>query len=158
MDVPRLAVYNVEQFGPGHVVDIETAAFLECWRVNCLGAFLFGREVARAMLTRGRGTLIFTGATAATRGRDGYANMAVGKWGQRALAQCMARELGPKGNHVVHVIIDGGILNEHATPIMQQRMLKLFPDEIAENYLALHRQHPSTWTHELDLRPWLERF
>lgn len=158
MDVPKLAVYNVEHFGPGHVVDIETDAFLECWRVNCLGAFLVGREVARAMLTRGRGTLIFTGATAATRGRDGYANMAVGKWGQRALAQCMARELGPKGIHVAHVIIDGGILKDYAPAFMHERMLGLFPDEIAENYLALHRQHPSAWTQELDLRPWVEKF
>ncbi|MBS0371426.1 MAG: SDR family NAD(P)-dependent oxidoreductase [Proteobacteria bacterium] len=158
LGVPQLAVYNVEHFGPGHVVDIETAAFLECWRVNCLGAFLVGREVAKAMLTRGCGTLIFTGATAATRGRDGYANMAVGKWGQRALAQCMARELGPKGIHVAHVILDGGILKDTAPTFMQERMLGLFPDQIAENYLALHRQHPSTWTQELDLRPWLEKF
>lgn len=158
LGVPRLAVYNVEHFGPGHVVDIETAAFLECWRVNCLGAFLFGREVAKAMLTRASGTLIFTGSTAATRGREGYANMAVGKWGQRALTQCMARELGPKGIHVAHVILDGGILKKNAPTFMQERMLGLFPEQIADNYLALHRQHPSTWTQELDLRPWMEKF
>lgn len=158
LDVPQLAIYNVEHFGPGQVVDIETSAFVECWRVNCLGAFLVGREVARAMLTRGRGTLIFTGATAATRGREGYANMAVGKWGQRALAQCMARELGPKGIHVAHVILDGGILSAQAPSIKREKMLDLFPEEIAETYLALHRQHPSTWTQELDLRPWIEKF
>lgn len=158
LDVPSLAVYNIEHFGPGHVVDIETAAFLECWRINCLGAFLVGREVARAMLTHGSGTLIFTGATAALRGRDGYANMAVGKWGLRALAQCMARELGPKGIHVAHVVIDGGILRQGASPLQWQHMSGLFPDEIAENYLALHRQHRSTWTQELDLRPWVEKF
>lgn len=158
LDVPRLAVYCTEHFGPGHVVDIETAAFVDCWEVNCLGAFLVGREVARAMLTRGAGTLIFTGATAAMRGREGYANMAVGKWGQRALAQCMARELGPKGIHVAHVIIDGGILKEGGSALQWERMAGLYPDEIAENYLALHRQHPSTWTQELDLRPWLEKF
>ena len=158
LDVPRLAVYCTEHFGPGHVVDIETSAFVDCWEVNCLGAFLVGREVARAMLTRGAGTLIFTGATAALRGREGYANMAVGKWGQRALAQCMARELGPKGIHVAHVIIDGGILKEGGSALQWERMAGLYPDEIAENYLALHRQHPSTWTEELDLRPWLEKF
>lgn len=158
LDVPRLAVYCTEHFGPGHVVDIETAAFVDCWEVNCLGAFLVGREVARAMLTRGAGTLIFTGATAAMRGREGYANMAVGKWGQRALAQCMARELGPKGIHVAHVIIDGGILKEGGSALQWERMAGLYPDEIAENYLALHRQHPSTWPQELDLRPWLEKF
>lgn len=140
------------------MVDIETAAFIDCWEVNCLGAFLVGREVARAMLTRGAGTLIFTGATAAMRGREGYANMAVGKWGQRALAQCMARELGPKGIHVAHVIIDGGILKDGSSALQWERMAGLYPDEIAENYLALHRQHPSTWTQELDLRPWIEKF
>ncbi|GEC96031.1 hypothetical protein ZRA01_21040 [Zoogloea ramigera] len=158
LDVPRLAVYCTEHYGPGHVVDIETAAFIDCWEVNCLGAFLVGREVARAMLTRGAGTLIFTGATAAMRGREGYANMAVGKWGQRALAQCMARELGPKGIHVAHVIIDGGILKDGSSALQWERMAGLYPDEIAENYLALHRQHPSTWTQELDLRPWIEKF
>ena len=158
LDVPRLAVYCTEHYGPGHVVDIDTAAFVECWEVNCLGAFLVGREVARAMLTRGDGTLIFTGATAALRGREGYANMAVGKWGQRALAQCMARELGPKGIHVAHVVIDGGILKDGSSALQWERMAGLYPDEIAENYLALHRQHPSTWTQELDLRPWIEKF
>ena len=158
LDEPRLAVYCTEHYGPGHVVDIDTAAFVECWEVNCLGAFLVGREVARAMLTRGDGTLIFTGATAALRGREGYANMAVGKWGQRALAQCMARELGPKGIHVAHVVIDGGILKDGSSALQWERMAGLYPDEIAENYLALHRQHPSTWTQELDLRPWIEKF
>lgn len=158
LDVPRLAVYCTEHFGPGNVVDIDTAAFVECWEVNCLGAFLVGREVARAMLTRGTGTLIFTGATAALRGREGYANMAVGKWGQRALTQCMARELGPKGIHVAHAIIDGGILKDGSSTLQWERMAGLYPDEIAENYLALHRQHPSTWTQELDLRPWIEKF
>ena len=78
--------------------------------------------------------------------------------GQRALAQCMARELGPKGIHVAHVIIDGGILKEGGSALQWERMAGLYPDEIAENYLALHRQHPSTWTEELDLRPWLEKF
>lgn len=78
--------------------------------------------------------------------------------GQRALAQCMARELGPKGIHVAHVIIDGGILKEGGSALQWERMAGLYPDEIAENYLALHRQHPSTWTQELDLRPWLEKF
>lgn len=158
LGVPRLAVYCIEHYSPGHVVDIETQAFVECWQVNCLGAFLVGREVARAMLTRGTGTLIFTGATAALRGRDGFANMAVGKWGQRALAQCMARELGPKGVHVAHVVIDGGILRKGGSPLQWKRMSGLFPDEIAEAYLSLHRQHPSAWTQEMDLRPWMEKF
>lgn len=158
LGVPNVAIYNVEQYGPGDVVEIETDAFLDCWRVNCLGAFLLGREVGRAMLTCGSGTIIFTGATAAMRGRQGFANLAVGKWGQRALAQCMARELGPKGIHVAHVVIDGGILKSTAIAFMRERMLALYPDQIAETYYALHCQHPSAWTQEVDLRPWLENF
>jgi NAD(P)-dependent dehydrogenase (short-subunit alcohol dehydrogenase family) len=151
LGIPDLVVYNVEHFIPGNVVEIESPAFEECWRANCLGAFLTGREAARAMLPRGSGTIIFTGATASLRGRQGYVNMAVGKSGTRALAQSMARELGPRGIHVAHVIIDGGI----SSPA---DMSSLYPAEIAETYLHLHCQHRSTWTQELDLRPWVEGF
>ena len=136
------------------MVGIETSAFVGCWEANGLGAFLVGREVARAMLPRGTGTLVFTGATAAMRSREGQANMAVGKRGQRALAQCMARELGPKG---IHVVIDGGILKEGGSALQWACMAGLYPDEVAESYLAPHRPHPSTWPQELDLRPWLEK-
>jgi NAD(P)-dependent dehydrogenase (short-subunit alcohol dehydrogenase family) len=156
--VPHLVVYNVEHFCPGTLLEIETAAFEECWRAMALGGFLVGREAARKMLPRGSGTVIYTGATGALRGRAEYINMAVGKFGVRALAQSMARDLGPKGIHVAHVVLDGGILSERSPPGAGERMSSMHPDQIAEAYYQLHRQHPSTWTQEMDLRPWVEKF
>ena len=112
------------------------------------------------MLERGNGTIIFTGATASLRGSAGFANLAVGKFGLRALSQCMARELGPSNIHVVHVIIDGQIMSERYAHLAQERPQDglLDPDEIARNYLHLHTQHRSAWTQELELRPWVEKF
>ncbi|MBI2969861.1 MAG: SDR family NAD(P)-dependent oxidoreductase [Gammaproteobacteria bacterium] len=160
LGVPDLVVYNAGAFVPAAVLDITAREFEECWRVGCLGGFLVGREAARLMKDRGRGTILFTGATASLRGGAGFANLAVGKFGLRALAQSMARELGPLGIHVAHVIIDGQILSERYAGIARQRPADglLQPDAIAENYLNLHRQHRSTWTQELDLRPWVEKF
>ncbi len=128
------------------------------------GGFLMGREVAKRMVGRGRGTILFTGATASLRGGDGYAAFAGGKAALRALAQSMARELGPKGIHVAHVVIDGAIDTAWIQENFPERhALKdqdgiLKPDDIAENYWRLHSQPRSAWTHELDLRPWLEPF
>lgn len=156
--VPDLVCYNVEHFVPGTLTEIETAAFEECWKANCLGAFLTGREAARVMLQRGSGTIIFTGATGALRGRDGYINLAVGKFGQRALAQSMARELGGQGIHVAYVVLDGGILSERSVATAGARMSSLFPAAIADSVYHLHTQHRSAWTQELDLRPWVEKF
>jgi NADP-dependent 3-hydroxy acid dehydrogenase YdfG len=92
------------------------------------------------------------------RGRDGYINLAVGKFGVRAQAQSMARELGPKGVHVAHVVIDGGIFSSRSNPGAAERMSSLFPEEIANSVFHLHRQHPSAWSQEIDLRPWVEKF
>ena len=121
-----------------------------------------GRAVARAMLTRGHGTIIFTGATASLRGGAGFAAFAGAKHALRALAQSMARELGPQGIHVAHVVIDGAIDTAFIAQNFPERYaLKekdgiLDPEAIAENYWQLHRQPRSAWTHELDLRPWTE--
>lgn len=156
--VPDLVCYNVQHFVPGTILEIETAAFEECWKANCLGAFLTAREAARAMVSRGSGTIIFTGATGALRGRDGYINLAVGKFGERAISQSMARELGPKGIHVAYVILDGGILSPRSPSTANDRMSSLFPEAIADSYYHLHTQHRSAWTQELDLRPWVEKF
>ncbi len=106
------------------------------------------------------GTIIFTGATASLRGGAGFHNLAVGKFGLRALAQCMARELGPRGIHVAHVVIDGQIRGERDGYREDERGVDavLHPDAIAANYLALHRQPRNAWTQELDLRPWVEKF
>lgn len=158
MGVPDLVVYNIEHFGPGTILDIETPAFEECWRAMALGGFLVGREAARLMVPRGSGTVIFTGATGALRGRAEYINMAVGKFGIRALAQSMARELGPQGIHVAHVILDGGILSPGSGEAARERMSSIFPEYIAETYFQLHMQHRSAWTQEMDLRPWVEKF
>jgi NAD(P)-dependent dehydrogenase (short-subunit alcohol dehydrogenase family) len=127
-----------------------------------LAGFVAGREAARVMTPRGRGTIIFTGATASLRGRDGFSAFAGAKHALRALAQSMARELGPKGVHVAHVVIDGaidGAFTRSRLPDFEQRLAHdevLKPDEIARNYVWLHGQGRSAWTHELDLRPWTE--
>lgn len=147
-----LVVYNAGVYRPGRVIETSAEDFESCWRVGCFGGFLVGRAAAATMLEQGSGTIIFTGATASLRGGAGFANLAVGKFGLRALAQSMARELGPRGVHVAHVIVDGQIAGDDAGAT------KLDPDAIAASYLALHHQHRSAWTQELDLRPWVERF
>jgi len=157
---PDLVVYNAGAFVPRSILDAEAAEFERCWRVGCLGGFLVGRAAARAMAARGSGTIVFTGATASLRGGAGFFNLAVGKFGLRALAQSMARELGPKGVHVAHVIIDGQIDGpRHAGEAAERGPDALLsPEAIAETYHMLHRQSRSAWTQELDLRPWVERF
>ena len=128
--------------------------------MGCLGGFLVGREAARGMAERGSGTIIFTGATAAMRGGANFMNLAVGKFGLRALAQSMARELGPRGVHIAHVVIDGQINGpthaDMAEEIAAGALLE--PDAIAETYYQLHLQHRTAWTLELDLRPAVEKF
>lgn len=158
MGIPDLVVYNIEHFIPGTITEIKTPAFEECWRSMTLGGFLVGREAASLMVPRGSGTIIYTGATGALRGRAEYINLAVGKFGIRALTQSMARDLGPKGIHVVHVILDGGILSQHSGDEARKRASSMFPEHIAETYYHLYIQHRSTWTQELNLRPWVEKF
>ncbi len=157
---PDLVVYNAGTFRPGTVLDTTPREFEESWRIGCLGGFLVGRAAAKVMTGRGHGTILFTGATASLRGGAGFSCLAVPKFGLRALAQSLARELGPKGVHVAHVIIDGQIDSER---YRQQAAARgpdalLSPDAIAESYYRLHRQHRSAWTQELDLRPWVEKF
>jgi NAD(P)-dependent dehydrogenase (short-subunit alcohol dehydrogenase family) len=128
------------------------------------GGFLCGREVAKRMLTRQRGTIVFTGATASTRGAAGFSAFSGAKMALRALAQSMARELGPQGIHVAHTLIDGAIDTEFIrTQFPARYALKaqdgiLNPEHIAENYWMLHTQPRDAWTHEMDLRPWMEQF
>jgi NAD(P)-dependent dehydrogenase (short-subunit alcohol dehydrogenase family) len=157
---PDLVVYNAGAFRPGGILDIAAEEFERCWRVGCLGGFVVGQAAARRMVPSGRGTILFTGATAALRGSANFANLAVPKFGLRALAQSMARELGPQGIHVAHVVIDGQIDSERSHHLLEERGPDslLAPDDIAETYLHLHRQARSVWTQELDLRPWVERF
>jgi NAD(P)-dependent dehydrogenase (short-subunit alcohol dehydrogenase family) len=156
----EVVVYNAGTFEPGRVTHITAEEFERCWRVGCFGGFLVGQAAARAMLPHGRGTLIFTGATASLRGGAGFANLASPKFALRALAQSMARELGPEGIHVAHVVIDGQIHSARYAHLADERGPDslLQPDAIAATYLALHQQHRSAWSQEVDLRPWSEKF
>jgi NAD(P)-dependent dehydrogenase (short-subunit alcohol dehydrogenase family) len=157
---PDLVVFNAGAFQKANVLDIDPADFERCWRIGCLGGLLVGQAAARRMVKRGHGTIIFTGATAALRGSAGFANLAVPKFGLRALAQSMARELGPRGIHVGFVIIDGQIESERYRHLIDERGEDslLAPDAIAELYLQLHRQPRSAWSQEVDVRPWSEKF
>jgi NAD(P)-dependent dehydrogenase (short-subunit alcohol dehydrogenase family) len=154
------AVFNAGTFERGAVVDTSPADFERCWRVGCFGGFLVGQAAARRMLARGAGTILFTGATASLRGGAGFVNLAAPKFGLRAVAQSMARELGPRGIHVAHVIIDGQIRSERYAHLSAERGPDslLEPDAIAREYVSLHRQPRNAWTLELDLRPWAEKF
>jgi NAD(P)-dependent dehydrogenase (short-subunit alcohol dehydrogenase family) len=162
---PNLVVYNAGAFVPKSILDTGADEFERCWRIGCLGGFLVGREAAKRMTAKGMkaggGTILFTGATASLRGGARFANLAVGKFGLRALAQSMARELQPLGVHVAHVVIDGQIAADHRQG--RERGAKgedglLDPNAIAEAYWQLYRQPRSAWTLELDLRPWVEKF
>ncbi|MFP3646700.1 SDR family NAD(P)-dependent oxidoreductase [Paraburkholderia sp. SIMBA_054] len=157
---PDLVVFNAGAFERANVLDIDPADFERCWRVGCLAGLLVAQAAARRMVARGNGTILFSGATAALRGSAGFANLAVPKFGLRALAQSMARELGPLGVHVAFVVIDGQIESERYRHLIEERGEDslLSPDAIAETYLQLHRQPRSGWTHEIDVRPWLEKF
>lgn len=168
LGAPRLVVFNAGAFVPRGLLETEADEFERCWRIGCMGGFLVGRAAVRTMLGAEadddgqRGTLLFTGATASLRGGAGFHNLAVGKFGLRALAQSMAREFQPQGIHVGHVIIDGRIRAEHRGADYSEAEpgadTLLDPDAIAETYWHLHRQPRSAWAHEVDLRPWSERF
>jgi NAD(P)-dependent dehydrogenase (short-subunit alcohol dehydrogenase family) len=160
----EVAVFNIGANVRFSVTDTTERVYRKVWEMAALAGFLMGREVAKVMLPRGRGTIIFTGATASLRGSAGFCAFAGAKHALRALAQSMARELGPKGIHVAHTIIDGAIDTAFIAENFPQRYaLKdqdgiLNPDDIAESYWQLYRQPRSAWTHELDLRPWMESF
>jgi NAD(P)-dependent dehydrogenase (short-subunit alcohol dehydrogenase family) len=160
LGAPEVFVYNAGAFQRGSVVDTAPEEFERCLRVNCTGAFLAAKRVLPDMLERGRGTVLLTGATASLRGSANFACLAVGKFGLRALAQSMARELGPRGIHVAHVIIDGQIDTPGYRAMAPERGIEtlLSPDAIAETYWQVHVQAPTCWTLELDLRPSTERF
>jgi NAD(P)-dependent dehydrogenase (short-subunit alcohol dehydrogenase family) len=158
----EVAAFNIGANVRFQVTDTTERVYRKVWEMAALSGFLVGREVAKAMLPRGQGTIIFTGATASLRGGAGFSAFAGAKHALRALAQSMARELGPQGIHVAHTIIDGAIDTQFIADNFPERYaLKasdgiLNPDAIAEAYWQLHRQQRSAWTHELDLRPWSE--
>jgi NAD(P)-dependent dehydrogenase (short-subunit alcohol dehydrogenase family) len=160
----EVLVFNVGGNVRFSITETTERVYRKVWEMTALGGFLNVKEVAKRMLTRGRGTILLTGATASMRGGAGFSAFSGGKHALRALAQSAARELGPKGIHVAHVVIDGAIDTEFiATTFPERYALKdndgiLQPDAIAENYWQLHCQPKNAWTHEMDLRPWIEKF
>lgn len=160
----EVAVFNVGANVKFDVVDTTSRVYYKVWEMACFAGFLVGREVASKMLDRGSGTIIFTGATASIRGSAGFAAFSGAKHALRSLSQCMAKELGPKGIHVAHVVIDGPIdtpfVHENFPGASELAKIDglLSPDQIAKNYVHLHKQHRTAWTHELDLRPYMENF
>jgi NAD(P)-dependent dehydrogenase (short-subunit alcohol dehydrogenase family) len=160
----EVVVFNIGANVRFDMVETTARVFSKVWEMACFAGFLTVREAARVMLPRGRGSILVTGATASLRGRDGFSAFAAAKAGLRAVTQSAARELGPKGIHVAHVVIDGaidGVFTRSNRPDAEQlrsedKILK--PEDIAENFVWLHQQQRSSWTHELDLRPWAENW
>lgn len=157
-------VFNVGGNVNFPILDTTERVFRKVWEMACYAGFLTGREAARHMLPRGRGTILFTGATASLRGGKGYAAFASAKFGLRAVAQSMARELGPQGIHVAHLVIDAGVdtawVRERIAASGRTDRLEpghlVDPASIAEAYWQIHQQPRDAWTHELDLRPAVE--
>lgn len=160
----EVMVYNIGANVPCSILDETARKYFKIWEMACFSAFLTGREVAKRMVTREKGTIIFTGATAGIRGASHFAAFAGAKHALRALAQSMARELGPRNIHVAHVVVDGAIDTDFIAttfPAMYARKEHdgiLNPAHIAENYWHLAQQPRDAWTHELDLRPWSEKW
>jgi NAD(P)-dependent dehydrogenase (short-subunit alcohol dehydrogenase family) len=159
-----VAVFNIGGNVRFSIADTTARVYTKVWEMCALAGFLTGREAAKRMTPRGRGTIIFTGATASVRGSAGFAAFAGGKHALRALAQSMARELGPQGIHVAHVLIDGAIDTAFIRDMFPDAYAKkeqggiLDPEHIADMYWMLHSQPRDAWTHELDLRPWIEKW
>ncbi|WP_322004459.1 SDR family oxidoreductase [Paraburkholderia tropica] len=160
----EVAIFNIGANVRFSITETTARVYHKVWEMACFAGFLMGREAAKVMLPRARGSIFFTGATASVRGRAGFSAFAGAKHALRALAQSMARELGPEGVHVAQIIVDGAIDTEFIRENFPERYkLKerdgiLNPDHIADAYWMLHQQPRDAWTHELDLRPWLEEW
>lgn len=160
----RVAVFNIGANVRFPISEMTAQVYRKVWEMACFGGFLMGREVAKRMLAHGQGTILFTGATASLRGGSGFSAFSGAKAALRMLAQSMARELGPHNIHVAHVVIDGAIDTDFIAQRIDDidaaraRDAILSPEAIAANYVMLHNQPRTAWTHELDLRPWTETF
>lgn len=158
LGAPNVVVFNAGARVVGPVTELDPAEVERVVLASAMGGFLVGQAAARAMLPRGSGTLLFTGASASLKGYPSSAPFAMAKFALRGLAQSLARELGPKGIHVAHVLVDGGIRSAVRPEAADRPDSMLDPDAIADAYLQLAAQPRNAWTHELDLRPWVERF
>ncbi|WP_286786485.1 MULTISPECIES: SDR family oxidoreductase [Pseudomonas] len=160
----EVLVFNIGANVPCSILEETARKYFKIWEMACFSGFLCAREAALRMVGRERGTILFTGATAGLRGASGFAAFAGAKHGIRALAQSMARELGPRNLHVAHVVVDGAIDTDFIRENFPEKYATkdqdgiLDPEHIAENYWFLHRQPRDAWTFELDLRPWSERW
>ena len=160
----EVSVFNIGANVRLPIVETTSRVYRKVWEMAGFAGFLTGREAAKSMLPRGRGTVIFTGATASLRGSSGFSAFAGAKFALRALAQSMARELGPKNIHVAHVVIDGAIDTNFIRDVLPDVDARreddkiLNPDDIGATYVMLHHQPRTAWTHELDIRPWAEKF
>lgn len=158
----EVAIFNAGGNWPSPYLDMDAKFLTEMWKVNALSGFLFSKAAVQAMLPRGRGTIIFTGASGSLRGKAMFGGFAQGKAALRALAQSCAREFGSQGLHVAHVVIDGAVDGNRINTLLPHLKESagedglLSPDAIAENYWHIHCQPRSAWTHELDVRPWAE--
>jgi len=158
--VPDLVVYNAGYRTRGPLVSLDPKEVERTIMISAFGGFLVGQGAVKRMLPRATGSIFFTGASASVKGYAESAPFAMGKFALRGLAQSMARELAPRGIHVAHFVIDGGIAQGPGDARAKERGADgmLLPDEIARNYLHVYRQHRSAWTWEVELRPWVERF
>lgn len=166
--IPDIVVYNASARARGPIAEVGRDAVKNAIMVSCYAGFLVGQKAAQVMLPRGSGSILFTGASASTKGYPQSAPFAMGKFGLRGLAQAMARELAPQNIHIGHFVIDGGISKGGDDPRATRSLADgqngavtdslLDPDAIARTYLDLHRQHRSAWTWEVELRPWVEKF
>lgn len=158
----EVAIFNIGANVRFSVLETTSRVYFKVWEMACFGGFLMGREAARVMLPRGHGSIFFTGATASLRGRDGMSAFAGAKHALRALAQSMARELGPKNIHVAHLAVDAAIDTDFIRSNFPDRYATkqddgiVNPEHIADTYWMLHQQPRDAWTHELDIRPWIE--
>ncbi len=161
---PSVVVFNAGNNQRIPLLEVSSQQFEDFWRVGCHAGFLVGREAVKWLLPQRSGTILFTGASASMRGRPAFAHFSAAKAGLRMLSQSMAREFGPQGLHVAHVVIDGGIHGERIKTLRPEVVDERGPnglldiDAIAETYWQLHAQHPSAWTQEIDLRPFKEPF
>ncbi|EAW37491.1 SDR family NAD(P)-dependent oxidoreductase [Lyngbya sp. PCC 8106] len=160
LGTPEVLIYNAGMLQIGGILELTPEQFEQSWKVNCFGAFLAAQQVLPAMVEQAKGTIIFTGATAAIRGSARFSALAVGKFGLRALAQSLAREFGTQGVHVAHVMIDGLIDTPRVREMFPQREpdTLILPDAIAKTYWQLHQQSATGWTLEMDIRPSVEKF
>jgi NAD(P)-dependent dehydrogenase (short-subunit alcohol dehydrogenase family) len=159
LGTPDVVVYNPSNRARGPITDLDPAAVRTVLMISAYGGFLVAQAAAKLMIARGSGTILFTGASASVKGYPNSSSFAMGKFALRGLAQSLARELQPKNIHVAHFVIDGGIAKENDVRSNERGPDGLLlPDEIAKSYLFAHRQHRTTWTWEVELRPWVEKF